>query len=109
MKLICEKTASPLQGTAGGEEVVVNLRDLRYLLAIAEHRHFGRAADACQVSQPTLSGQLKRVEECLGVTLFERTRKLVVPTEVGERILDYCRQAVAAADAIGAAIVEGAG
>jgi len=78
----------------------VNLRDLRYLLAIAEHRHFGRAADACHVSQPTLSGQVRKLEEWLGVALFERTNKWVVPTEVGKRILDHAARAVAAADAI---------
>jgi len=78
----------------------MNLRDLRYLLAIAEHRHFGRAADACHVSQPTLSGQVKKLEEALGVAVFERTNKWVVPTEIGARILDHARIAVAAADAV---------
>jgi LysR family hydrogen peroxide-inducible transcriptional activator len=78
----------------------VNLRDLRYLLAIAEHRHFGRAAEACHVSQPTLSGQVKKLEDWLQVALFERTNKRVLPTAVGERILEHARAAVAAADAI---------
>ncbi|MGQ9367441.1 LysR substrate-binding domain-containing protein [Azospirillum sp. ST 5-10] len=78
----------------------MNLRDLRYLLAIAEHRHFGKAAEACHVSQPTLSGQVRKLEDWLGVTLFERTNKWVVPTEVGERILDHARRAVTAADAL---------
>ena len=49
----------------------MNLRDLRYLVAVAEHRHFGRAAEACFVSQPTLSTQLKKLEETLGVMLIE--------------------------------------
>ncbi|WP_029008191.1 LysR substrate-binding domain-containing protein [Azospirillum halopraeferens] len=78
----------------------MNLRDLRYLLAIAEHRHFGKAAEACHVSQPTLSGQVRKLEDWLGVTLFERTNKWVVPTEIGERILDHAARAVAAADAL---------
>lgn len=78
----------------------MNLRDLRYVLAIAEHRHFGRAADACNVSQPTLSSQVKKLEEWLGVTLFERTNKSVVPTEIGLRVLEHARRAVAAADQI---------
>jgi hypothetical protein len=47
----------------------MNLRDLRYLLALAEHRHFGKAAAACFVSQPTLSTQIKRLEESLDVRL----------------------------------------
>ena len=67
----------------------VNLRDLKYLIAVAEHRHFGRAAEACFVSQPTLSGQLKKLEDYLGVTLFERTNKSVVATPAGEEILRH--------------------
>jgi LysR family transcriptional regulator, hydrogen peroxide-inducible genes activator len=78
----------------------VNLRDLRYLLAVAEHRHFGRAAEACHVSQPTLSGQLRKLEEELGIVLFERTNKWVVPTEAGERVLAHAARAVEEADAI---------
>lgn len=78
----------------------MNLRDLRYLIAIAEHRHFGKAAEACHVSQPTLSGQIRKLEGWLGVTLFERTNKWVVPTEIGARILEHARAAVAAADAL---------
>ncbi|MGB3454763.1 MAG: LysR family transcriptional regulator, partial [Litorimonas sp.] len=52
----------------------MNLRDLEYVLAIVEHGHFGRAAEACHVSQPTLSGQIRKLEDELGVTLFERGR-----------------------------------
>lgn len=78
----------------------MNLRDLRYLLAVAEHGHFGRAAEACGVSQPTLSVQLRRLEEMLGVTLFERTSKAVTPTAACERLIGHVRTAVAEADAI---------
>jgi LysR family transcriptional regulator, hydrogen peroxide-inducible genes activator len=53
----------------------MNLRDLRYLLAVAEHGHFGRAAEACSISQPTLSVQVRKLEELLGTALFERTSK----------------------------------
>lgn len=65
----------------------MNLRDLRYLVAVAEHKHFGRAAEACFVSQPTLSTQIKKLEEELGVTLIERTNRQVMLTPVGERIV----------------------
>ena len=65
----------------------MNLRDLRYLVAVAEHRHFGRAAAACFVSQPTLSTQLKKLEQTLGVTLIERTNRQVMLTPVGESIV----------------------
>ena len=65
----------------------MNLRDLKYLVAVAEHRHFGRAADACFVSQPTLSTQLKKLEEELGVTLIERTNRQVMLTPVGEDVV----------------------
>ena len=65
----------------------MNLRDLRYLVAVAEERHFGRAAEACFVSQPTLSTQLKKLEETLGVMLIERTNRQVMLTPVGESIV----------------------
>ena len=78
----------------------MNLRDLRYLLAVADHGHFGRAAEACGVSQPTLSVQLRRLEEMLGVTLFERTSKAVAPTTACQRLIGHVRAAVAEADAI---------
>lgn len=65
----------------------MNLRDLRYLVAVAEQRHFGRAAEACFVSQPTLSTQLKKLEEFLGVTLVERNNRQVMLTPVGESIV----------------------
>lgn len=82
------------------ESVPVNLRDLKYLIAVADHRHFGRAAEACCVSQPTLSGQLKKLEDYLGITIFERTNKSVVTTPAGEEILRHARLAVEQAEAI---------
>src|SRR4029078_7825074 len=69
----------------------MNLRDLRYLVALAEHRHFGRAAAASFVSQPTLSTQIKKLEEELGVALVERTPRKVLLTEVGREIAQRAR------------------
>lgn len=69
----------------------MNTRDLEYLVAVAEELHFGRAAQRCNASQPALSGQLQKLEERLGVTIFERTKRRVRLTEVGERILGEAR------------------
>ncbi len=70
----------------------MNLRDLRYLVAVAEQRHFGRAAEACFVSQPTLSTQLKKLEETLGAKLIERTNRQVMLTDAGEQIVAQARR-----------------
>ncbi len=78
----------------------MNLRDLRYLVALADLRHFGRAAQSCFVSQPTLSTQLKKLEEELGVTLIERTSRQVMLTEIGREIADRARAVLREADQI---------
>lgn len=69
----------------------MNLRDLRYLVAVEEHGHFGRAADACYVSQPTLSTQLKKLERELGVQLIERSPRRIVLTDAGTRVAERAR------------------
>lgn len=70
----------------------MNLRDLQYVVAVAETRHFGRAAARCFVSQPTLSGQIKKLEEELGVAIFERSNRAVRVTPVGEQLLLHAHQ-----------------
>jgi len=70
----------------------MNLRDLRYLVALAEHKHFGRAANASFVSQPTLSTQIRKLEEELGVALVERTPRKVLLTETGREIAQRARE-----------------
>lgn len=70
----------------------MNLRDLRYLVALAELRHFGRAADACHVSQPTLSTQVRKLEEELGVALIERSPRQVMLTSAGADIVERARR-----------------
>ncbi len=82
------------------DQVNPSLRDLRYLLAVAEHGHFGRAAEACGVSQPTLSVQVRKLEELLGVALFERTAKAVAPTYACERLIGHVRAAVTEVDSL---------
>lgn len=72
----------------------MNIKDLKYIVAIAEHQHFGKAADAANVSQPTLSGQVKKLEERLGVTIFERSTRGVSTTPIGETIVAKARQIV---------------
>ena len=81
----------------------MNLRDLRYLVALAEHRHFGRAAAASFVSQPTLSTQIKKLEEELGVALVERTPRKVLLTEVGREIAQRAREVLGEIEQIRAA------
>lgn len=78
----------------------MNLRDLKYIITVAETQHFGRAAQRCFVSQPTLSGQIKKLEEELGVAIFERTNRSVEITPIGEQILVLARQMLEQADAI---------
>ncbi|MDE2271854.1 MAG: DNA-binding transcriptional regulator OxyR [Xanthomonadaceae bacterium] len=70
----------------------MNLRDLQYLVALADHKHFGRAAKASFVSQPTLSTQIRKLEEELGVTLVERTPRKVLLTEAGQQIVARARE-----------------
>jgi Transcriptional regulator len=78
----------------------MNLRDLRYLVALADERHFGKAAERCFVSQPTLSAQIRKLEEYLGVSLVERQPKRVALTPSGEKIVRRARLLLQEADAI---------
>ena len=78
----------------------MNLRDLKYIIAVADTTHFGRAAQRCFVSQPTLSGQIKKLEQELGVAIFERTNRAVKVTPIGEEILLHARQMMEQAEAI---------
>jgi LysR family hydrogen peroxide-inducible transcriptional activator len=78
-----------------GYVYVVNLRDLHYLVALADLRHFGRAAEACHVSQPTLSTQVRKLEEELGVALVERAPRQVILTAAGVDIVERARRVLA--------------
>ncbi len=78
----------------------MNLRDLQYLVAVAETQHFGNAAKRCFVSQPTLSGQIKKLELELGIVLFERSNHSVKITPAGQEILSHARLMIEQADTI---------
>jgi LysR family transcriptional regulator, hydrogen peroxide-inducible genes activator len=75
----------------------MNLRDLQYVVAVADHGHFGRAAAACNVSQPTLSGQILKLEEELGLKIFEREGRVARVADRAAPVLDHARRALAAA------------
>lgn len=68
------------------------LRQMQYLVSLHEHLHFGRAASACFISQPTLSSAIKELEESLGANLVERTNRTVAFTSAGEAVVEQCEQ-----------------
>ena len=78
----------------------MNIRDLKYFLALAELEHFGQAAEHCNVSQPTLSGQIKKLENQLGIILFERTNRRVMLTESGRQIARSANKVLREVDSI---------
>ena len=78
----------------------MNLRDLRYFVALADTGHFGKAAERCFVSQPTLSAQIKKLENYLGVQLIERQPRRVTLTEMGAKILPLARRMLQGSDEI---------
>lgn len=69
----------------------MNIRDLEYLVALAEYKHFRRAADSCNVSQPTLSGQIRKLEDELGIILLERTSRKVLFTQSGMLLVEQAK------------------
>jgi len=78
----------------------MSIKALYYLIALAESLNFSRAANRCAVTQPTLSIQVRKLEEYLGVRVFERNRTRVVVTDDGEKVLRLARIVVGAADEI---------
>lgn len=73
----------------------MNIQQLEYILAVDTHRHFARAADACFVTQPTLSMMIQKLEEELDVRIFDRTRQPVAPTAIGSKVVEQARLALA--------------
>src|SRR3984957_4541480 len=78
----------------------MTLAELRYLVAVADLRHFGRAAERCRITQPTLSSQLRKLEETLGVPLVERTPRFVPLPPSGETVVTHARRILEKADQI---------
>jgi LysR family transcriptional regulator, hydrogen peroxide-inducible genes activator len=78
----------------------IKLKDLRYLVAVADTRHFGRAAERCFVSQPTLSAQLLKLEGYLGVQLIERRPRHIALTDAGEQVVARARRMLDASEEI---------
>ncbi len=85
----------------------MTLTELRYIVALARERHFGRAAEKCFVSQPTLSVAVKKLEDELGVALFERGGSEVTVTPVGSRIVEQAQRVLEEASAIKSLALEG--
>jgi len=78
----------------------MTLRELEYIVAVAEQGSFSRAAKTVHVSQPTLSAQVKKLEETLGITIFERASRRVLPTEAGQMILASARRILSEAESL---------
>lgn len=70
----------------------MNLQQLEYITMLDKHRHFGKAADACGVTQPTLSTMIQKLEDELGVRLFERNRQNVEPTGIGLKVIEQAKK-----------------
>ncbi len=70
---------------------MITLTQLEYIVAVDTYRHFGKAAESCFITQPTLSMQIKKLEEDLEVIIFDRSKHPLIPTDVGQRIIDQAR------------------
>ena len=85
----------------------MTITQLQYLIAVDNHRHFAKAAEACFVTQPTLSMQIQKLEDELGVLLFDRSKHPVRPTSIGERIVEQARTVVHETERIHQILQEG--
>lgn len=87
----------------------MNLQQLKYVVAVNRFRNFAKAAESCNVSQPTLSAMLQKLEEELDIRIFERSNKSVTPTTAGEKIIRQAETALLEIDRIGEIVLEGKG
>lgn len=79
---------------------MVTLTQLEYIVAVDTYRHFGKAAESCFITQPTLSMQIKKLEEDLEIIIFDRSRQPLIPTDVGQRIIEQARVVLKEAEEI---------
>ncbi len=70
---------------------MITLTQLEYIVAVDTHRHFGKAAESCFITQPTLSMQIKKLEEDMEIIIFDRSKQPLIPTDVGARIIEQAR------------------
>ena len=78
----------------------MTLQQLEYILAVDRYRHFGKAAEACNVTQPTLSAMIGKLEEELNAKLFDRNQQPICPTPIGGQVISQARQVLQQADSI---------
>ncbi|MDX1283835.1 MAG: LysR substrate-binding domain-containing protein [Draconibacterium sp.] len=79
---------------------MITLTQLEYIVAVDTYRHFGKAAEACFITQPTLSMQIKKLEEDLEIIIFDRSKQPLIPTDVGSRIIEQARVVIKQSDEI---------
>ncbi|HPF51679.1 MAG TPA: LysR substrate-binding domain-containing protein [Draconibacterium sp.] len=79
---------------------MITLTQLEYIVAVDTHRHFGKAAEACFITQPTLSMQIKKLEEDMEIIIFDRSKQPLIPTDVGARIIEQARVVLKQAEEI---------
>ncbi|MEO8240085.1 MAG: LysR family transcriptional regulator [Flavobacterium sp.] len=87
----------------------MNIQQLEYIVALDKYRHFLKAAEACYITQATLSGMIKKLEEELNVTLFDRSKHPVEPTDVGKKILAQAKIALRETNRIKEIVIEDTG
>ena len=84
----------------------MNLQQLKYIIAVNRFRNFARAAEACNITQPTLSAMVVKLEEELDLRIFERNNKSVTPTTAGEKISRQAEKALMEVERIGEIVLE---
>lgn len=79
---------------------MITLTQLEYIVAVDTHRHFGKAAEACFITQPTLSMQIKKLEEDMEIIIFDRSKQPLIPTDIGQRVIEQARVVLKQAEEI---------